>query len=154
MSARVVTTKERKYGDVMKREGSPIPGVQLFNPETPDINIADKLITEGLADGITSTDGINRSGDVLRSDGVDDRSDSKGIKNVKKTGNNHYNGSNKLSATSDTTMNGNKENMKNTNLKTISSSFIDTEKQNGNKVTSENNTESIDRNSNSSYTVT
>lgn len=31
MHARIVTTKERKYGDFVRRESSPVPGVQLFD---------------------------------------------------------------------------------------------------------------------------
>lgn len=34
MTARVVTTKERKYGESVKREGSPIPGLQIFNTDS------------------------------------------------------------------------------------------------------------------------
>lgn len=32
MHARIVTTKERKYGDLVRREGSPVPGIELFEP--------------------------------------------------------------------------------------------------------------------------
>lgn len=34
MQARIVTTKERKYGDTMRREGSPVPGVELYDSTT------------------------------------------------------------------------------------------------------------------------
>lgn len=29
--SRIVTTKERKYGNPVRREGSPVPGVELFD---------------------------------------------------------------------------------------------------------------------------
>lgn len=31
MHARIVTTKDRKYGDFARRENSPVPGVELFD---------------------------------------------------------------------------------------------------------------------------
>lgn len=31
MHARIVTTKERKYGELVRREASPVPGVELFD---------------------------------------------------------------------------------------------------------------------------
>lgn len=31
MHARMVTTKERKYGDFARRENSPVPGVELYD---------------------------------------------------------------------------------------------------------------------------
>lgn len=79
----------------------------------------------------------------------DDRTDAK---NGKKPMQNQHIENDKIAATSSTIINGNKENIRDKNLKNSSSSFIDMEKQNGNKVTSEN--ETIDTNSNRSYTVT
>lgn len=86
-------------------------------------------------------------------DGGDDRSDSKNIKNVKKTVDNRNGEHDKFSEIAKP-INGNTEHIQETNLKNSSSSFIDVEKQNGNKVTSENDIGTIDRNSNRSFTVT
>ena len=38
MHARIVTTKERKYGAPVRREGSPVPGVELFDKSNGKIN--------------------------------------------------------------------------------------------------------------------
>ncbi|XP_037040144.1 tudor and KH domain-containing protein homolog [Bradysia coprophila] len=147
MTARVVTTKERKYGDAIKREGSPIPGLEIFNVDTPDINIADQLISEGYADIITSNSGHSRSTeDVLRLDGGSDS-------NTKKVEKNHRDESDKF-AEIVKPINGNHEPVPKSNLKNSSSSFIDTEKQNGNKVTSAKDMGTVDRNSNRSHIVT
>lgn len=40
MHARIVTTKERKYGDLVRREGSPVPGVELFDPVDGNLHIS------------------------------------------------------------------------------------------------------------------
>lgn len=57
MHARIVTTKERKYGDLVRREGSPVPGVELYDPvDGREVNIASLLLREGhaLEDGKSS----------------------------------------------------------------------------------------------------
>lgn len=95
----------------------------------------------------------HRSGDVLRLDGGDDRSDTKITNNVTKALDNRTVENGKFTE-STKPINGNSEHIQGINLKNGSSSFIDIEKQNGNKVTSENDIETIDRNSNRSYTVT
>lgn len=127
-------------------------------PLAPDINIADKLIHEGLADASTSNNGNHQNEDVLRSDGGDGRSDPKSIVNGKEILDNRAGESDKFLELAKP-INGNNEHIvaldeKETNLKSISSSFIDVEKQNGNKVTSENAIRTIDTNSNRSHTVT
>lgn len=141
MTARVVTTKERKYGDAIKREGSPIPGLEIFSPDTPDLNIADQLVSEGLADVVASNSSNSRSSeDIRRPDGG---TDSKSVKKAEKS---QRDESDKF-AEIVKPINGNHEPM--SNLKNSSTSFIDTEKQNGNKVTN-----AVDRNSNRSHIVT
>lgn len=180
MTARVVTTKERKYGDAIKREGSPIPGLEIFNPDTPDINIADQLVSEGLADDISSNSANSRSSeDIRRLDGGSDSKTSKKAdkthsnesdkfaeivkpssgdirrpdggsdsKTVKKADESHRDESDKF-AEIVKPINGNHEPVPKSNVKNSSSSFIDMEKQNGNKVTN-----AVDKNSNRSHIVT
>lgn len=116
----------------------------------PDINIGDKLIDEGLADVLTSNNGNHRSGDVLRLDGGDGPSDSKSKINGKEMLDNRDGENDKFSGLSKS-INGNSKHI---SEKTNSSSFIDVEKQNGNKVISENDIQTIDKNSNKSYNVT
>lgn len=105
-----------------------------------------------MADVLTTNNENHRSGDVLRLDGGDGRSDTKSTNNVKKTLDNRDVENDKFTE-SIRSVNGNNDNHQGVNLKNGSSSFIDIEKQNGNKVTSENDIETIDRNSNR-YTVT
>lgn len=105
-----------------------------------------------MADVLTAHNDNHRSGDVLRLDGGDGRSDTKSTNNVKKTLDNRDVENDKFTETI-RSINGNNEHHKAVNLKNGSSSFIDIEKQNGNKMISEKDIETIDRNSNR-YTVT
>lgn len=112
------------------------------------MNIADKLIAEGLAEVLPSNNDNHQNGD-----GGDDRSDTKSSPKVKKPTDNHRADTEKFDEITKP-INGNTEHTEDKNLKNSSASFIDNEKVNGNKVTSENDIKTIDRNSNRSYTLT
>lgn len=145
----------------------------------PDINIADQLVSEGLADDVSSNNANSRSSeDIRRLDGGSDSKTAKKAeknhrgesdkvaeivpssedirrldggsdsKTVKKADKSHRDESDKF-AEIVKPINGNHEPVPKPNVKNSSSSFIDMEKQNGNKVTN-----AVDKNSNRSHIVT
>ncbi|KAJ6650169.1 hypothetical protein Bhyg_05414 [Pseudolycoriella hygida] len=153
MTARVVATKERKYGGSVRRDGSPIPGVEIFNVDIPDVNIADKLLAEGLAEPINPniSNGNYRSENVLRLDGGDDRLDPMN-EDIAKENFGEHNTENDTFSGATKKFNANKQRIE-INTKNSSSCFIDMEKQNGNKMPSENDNQSVDTNLNRSHPV-
>lgn len=68
MTYRYVNSKERKKGDPIRREGSPVPGVELYEVAgDEDTNIGQTLIREGYA--VPDYEDVQRSRSVLRLDG-------------------------------------------------------------------------------------